>query len=217
MRAFIVFALAAALLGACQSEQETTVEQQAASTVGAPEAAVPVVEPTPELAVDPAVVAEEEARKRGEITGPMRRFVELTLPEGGPTGLPVALESLDAGATPVLLPTTGEFDEGFGVLGEGWYTISAKTEGLHIAASGNAKPIVHSHLEKSTGDRSALLAGETYEITRIHGIASIHFVRFGAMYTLDFECDAVFDDVRCTEDEALIAMMNSMQWAGGAR
>lgn len=139
-------------------------------------------------------------------------------PRVDPSSLPAeARQRLDSITVPVLLPREPAL-LGHVTLTSGptWYAAAFHPEGHHITIHATKLGVHRPALAEEIPPERRRRAGEP-EITRTHGIVTVMFEAFGASYTIDVECAAPLEDVRCTEDAYALSVFEELGVAGGVQ
>lgn len=118
---------------------------------------------------------------------------------------------------PVLLPDRPALlADAFPTTGKHWYSASMHTDdGVSVSIQGNRVARVMPDLEVS--EPGEALIRDRFLVSRTHGIVSLSFVDFGVAYTVDVECARPKDDRRCTENDYVLRLAESLAVLGGGR
>ena len=66
-------------------------------------------------------------------------------------------------------------------------------------------------------DPGEALIRDRFLVTRTHGVVSLSFVDFGVAYSVDVECARPEDDARCTNNDYVLTLAESLAVLGGKR
>lgn len=88
--------------------------------------------------------------------------------------------------------------------GERWYAASASWDRHNVFVQGRSASFLVPGLESDPESAS------DFSVTRNELIVDLSFVAYGAAYTITVECDSPLDDPRCTEDDYVIGLAESL-------
>ena len=94
-----------------------------------------------------------------------------------------------------------------------WYALASKTDdGLHLHLRGTRNAYVYPDMEVPQAARAA---AKNYTLTRTHAIVTVSWRSFDVSYSLDVECAKPLEDVRCTQDQFALQVVEELGLIGG--
>jgi len=148
------------------------------------------------------------------------------------TAVPAAVGRLDAesraalerAAFPVLLFPARWTSQVMSIEGQRWVAVAAHDDGLHVSLHGSdvAHPDLREDEVANIPTPTTLVRGSPAWITLNEQIRSAAWHEGAVAWSLEVECDRPFEDTRCTEDEFVRALAETLesvdpQVLGGAR
>ncbi|MBN8614438.1 MAG: hypothetical protein J0L92_27805 [Deltaproteobacteria bacterium] len=133
-------------------------------------------------------------------------------------------EALARAGFPVLLFPARYRSQVITAEGEPWAAVNATDDGLHLSLHGSAR--AHSVLSEeevaNLPTPRTLVRGGPAWVTLNEQIRSVAWHEGAIAWSLEVECDRPFDDTRCTEEDFVLRLAESLervdpQSAGGAR
>ncbi len=122
-------------------------------------------------------------------------------------------ETINAAPVPVLLPDHPRLlGNAMLTTGPGWYAASMKEDDASVYLSGNAKVVRIPGVE---GFEPPTLGDNTLSVNRSEGIVEISFKAFGIYYDLSVECYDHENDLRCTQDDYALQLVEELKLARG--
>ncbi len=94
-----------------------------------------------------------------------------------------------------------------------WYVVAVEyPDGLNMNVRGTRNAWTAPNMEIP---EAARLAAENYTLSRTHGVVTVSWRAFGASYSLNVDCTTPVGDVRCTEDEFALGVVEQLGVIGG--
>ncbi len=130
---------------------------------------------------------------------------------------PALAEEIEAVELPVLLPDDAELVEALFFVGaDNFYTATVHVDD-EVGEQDHMIVIQGSRMVEEAPGHGEMRheLGDGYHITRIHKIPTLKMERFGISYQVHVECNRPHENRRCTEDDYIESIADSLKIAGG--
>lgn len=187
-------------ISACAPEQSTVSQPLTAQG----EVAAPTPDALPQKLATPLPVVEVITPDATALAAHPLSSVPGALPES-------QRERLASSPLPVLMPgamTDPQLAHGAVTTGSNWYALSSTHDGVTLYMQGSRTTVEHGQI--AIDEAGETLTQKPYVISRNHQVITISFTRFGLGYHLDVECAKPQSDVRCTQDDYVLSLYESM-------
>ncbi len=132
-------------------------------------------------------------------------------------------EALARASFPVLLFPARYRSQVITAEGEPWAAVNARDDGLHLSLHGTSRehPVLRDEEVANLPTPSTLVRGSPAWITLNEQIRSAAWHEGAIAWSLEVECDRPFEDTRCTEEDFVLRLAESLELvdpqAGGGR
>ena len=176
-------------------------------------AAPPALSPDNAASAQPAATAHLSEKPLTRVRKALDGDAALSHPALSPELADTAASTLRTTSVPVLLPEDGAFlQQMFPVSHRDWYSLSSSYAGITVVVQGDRVATVDPEMVPAGWQAPSWRAPL---VTRNEGIVEATFLAFGASYAVSVECAAPATDARCTEDAALLQLVQSLRrWPG---